>query len=119
MPLVEEYRAAQPFALKSRLVIALVFSFMADCEDVSIFMQKASKKTRSYFVNAKGLKGFLAPISIIKFLKRAEYQNQISEVTKHQQINMNALFKSLDQIKSNEEMTEYLGAWYPCLYIFV
>ena len=47
-----EYRAGNPFALKSRLGIALVFGFMANSEEVSNFMQKASHSTRAYFVNA-------------------------------------------------------------------
>ena len=61
VPIVDQYRKEQPFALNSRLSIALVFGLMGDSEDVSTFMQKASKKTRSYFVNAIGLKGFLTP----------------------------------------------------------
>ena len=32
---------------------------------------------------------------------------------------MDALLKSLDQMQSNEERTEYLATWCPCLYIFV
>ena len=118
VPLVDEYRGL-PFALKSRIGIALAFAFMADSEEVSNFMQKASKKTRSYYVNANGLRGFLSPISIIKCIKRAMEQNQIKEVTKHQQIDLDALLKSLDQMQSNAERTEYLSTWCPCLYIFV
>ena len=55
VPIVDQYRKEQPFAIKSRLALALVFGFMDDREEVSIFMQKASKKTRSYFVNENGL----------------------------------------------------------------
>ena len=119
VPLVDEYRAGLPFALKSRIGIALVFGLMGDCDEVSTFMQKASKKTRSYYVNANALRGFLAPISIIKCIKRAMEQNQITEVTKHQQIDLDALLKSLDQMQSDAEKTEYLSTWCPCLYIFV
>ena len=42
VPIVDQYRKEQPFALKSRLSIALVFGLMGDSEDVSTFMQKAS-----------------------------------------------------------------------------
>ena len=38
VPLVDEYRAGQPFTLKPRLAIALVFGFMDDSEEVSEFM---------------------------------------------------------------------------------
>ena len=70
---------------------------MDDSNEVSIFMQKASKKTRSYFVNANGLNGFLAPISIIKYLKRAH-----SQVTRHVEIDMDAVVKLLDQMQTND-----------------
>ena len=83
MPLVDEYRKEIPFTLKSRLAIAIVFSYMGDSEEVATFMQKASERTRSYFVNADGLKGFLIPSWITECLKRAQKQNQISEVTKN------------------------------------
>ena len=51
----------------------------------------------------------MIPYSITKYLKRAKEQNQISEVTKHQLIDLDALIKLLDQMQSNEERTEYLG----------
>ena len=75
---------------------------MAEKEEVTTFMQKASKKTRSYFVNANGFHGFLIRSSIIECLKRAMEQNKISEVTKHQEIDMDAVFKLLDQIQTND-----------------
>ena len=37
--------------------LAIAFSFSGDSEEVGEFMQKASHKTRSYYVNANGLKG--------------------------------------------------------------
>ena len=83
VPLVNKYRAGQPFALKSRLGIAFVFGYMADSEGVSTFMQRASKKTRSYYVNANCLNGFVIPYSITKYFKRDQEQNEISEVTRH------------------------------------
>ena len=92
---------------------------MDDFDKVCTFMQKASKRTRSYYVNANGLRGFVIPCLITKYLKRAKDQNQLEEVTKHQLIDMDALFMLLDKMKSNEERKEYLGIQYPCLYIFV
>ena len=55
----------------------------------------------------------------MQYLKRGKEQNQISEVTKHQPVDIDALLKSLDQMQSNEERKEYLATWCPCLYIFV
>ena len=75
---------------------------MADIEEVSAFMQKASKKTRSYFVNAGGLNAFLAPISIYKYLKRAQEQNQLDEITKHHYVDMDDLLTTLEQMNTNE-----------------
>ena len=89
--LVEEYRAGLPFALKTRHGIATVIAFYGDSEEVGGFMQAASNSTRAYFVNANGLSGFVLPFSISKYLKRAKEQNQISELTKHQQIDIEAL----------------------------
>ena len=40
-------------------------------------------------------------------------------MTKHQQIDMDTLLRSLDMIQSNEERKEYLATWCPCLHIFV
>ena len=68
-------------------------------------MQKASKKTRSYFANANGLKGFLAP-SIIKFIKEGMEEIQFPKVT-------DAVLKSLGQMQSNTERTDYLSTHNP------
>ena len=38
VPIVDLYRKEQPFALRSRLALALVFGFMDDSEEVSEFM---------------------------------------------------------------------------------
>ena len=114
-----EYRAGNPFALKSRLAVALVFGFMANSEEVSNFMQKASHSTRAYFVNAKQLKGFVIPFSITEFLKKAQENNQLSKVARHQRIDMDALCKTLDQMKSTDEKYNYLSIRYPGLYVFV
>ena len=54
-----EHRSGQPFSLKTRIGVAFVFSFWGEAEDVREFMRRASHKTRSYFVHARGLRGFL------------------------------------------------------------
>ena len=66
---------------------------MADSEEVNTFMQKASKMTRSYFVNANALKGFLVPYSIVRYLKKAEENQELLEVTEHQKIDMQVLLE--------------------------
>ena len=79
--LVNDYRARQPFSLKTRHGIAIVLAFYGDNEEVSEFMQAASHTTRAYIVNANGLIGFLAP-SIIEILKKAVVDKELGEVTK-------------------------------------
>ena len=64
-------RKGLPFPLKARLPIAIVLGFMADSWEVSTFMQKASNKTRSYYVNANGLRNFVIGFSLTKYLKNA------------------------------------------------
>ena len=117
--LVDEYRKGVPFPLNSLLPIALVFAFMGDSEEVGTFMQKASKTTRSYYANANGFRGFVIPYSITKYLKSAKAQKQLQEVTRHQEIDMEAILKLLDGMQTNQERIEYLSTCYPCLYIFV
>ena len=48
-----------PFALKTRYGIAIVFAFWDDDEEVKRLMQKASHKTRAYYINANGFNGFI------------------------------------------------------------
>ena len=91
---------------------------MSDSEKVSIFMQKASKKTRSYYANSEGLRGFVMPYSITKYLKNANAQ-KLQELTRYQVIDMEPLVKLLDEMETNQERIEYLSTKYPCLYIFV
>ena len=68
-----------PFTLNTRLGLAKVFSYYGFTEDFAEFMQKACHSTRSYYVNANGLLGFLMPYSIIKDLERTN----LIEFTKH------------------------------------
>ena len=69
VPIVDDYRKEQPFAMNSRHGIAIVFAFYGDSDQVGEFMQKASNKTRAYYINANGLQGFVVPYSIIALLK--------------------------------------------------
>ena len=105
--------------MKTRFGIATVFGLFVDNEAVSEFMMKASHKTRAYFVNAKQLRGFVIPFSITEFLKKAQENNQLSKVARHQRIDMDALCKTLDQMKSTDEKYNYLSIRYPGLYVFV
>lgn len=70
MAIRDEFRRCQPFALKSRHGIAVVFSFFGDYAEVRDFMQNASNKTRAYFVNSNGLRGFVVSI-LLEVLIRA------------------------------------------------
>ena len=115
----KEYLSRQPFTLKSRHGIALVFAFWGDSDKVSEFMQKTSHKTRSYYVNANELKGFVVSISIMELLKRAEAEKELVEATKHQHVDMQALLEKLESLKTNKERIDYLGLWCPSLCIFV
>ena len=61
-----------PFKLKTRYGIATVFCYFGDSEEVGELMQMASHKTRAYYVNIEGFRGFIKPFSITKDLKKAE-----------------------------------------------
>ena len=74
--IVDDFRGGQPFALKTRHGMALVFAFWGDTDEVGEFMQKAGHATRSYFVNANGLKGFLVP-TVIAILKEANRSGEL------------------------------------------
>ena len=58
-----------PFSLQTRLGIATVLSLLGDGDVVGEIMQKASHKTRAYYINIKGLPGFVIP-SILTTLRK-------------------------------------------------
>ena len=87
----EEYLSGLPFKLRSRNSIAIVFSFFGDSEDVREFLQKASHRTRAYYVNTGGLKGFLEP-SIFEILTTAKY-GELQSVFEEVKIDIRALKK--------------------------
>ena len=64
-----------------------MFSYYGDSSEVANFMQKASNKTRAYYVNANGLKGFLVN-SIVTILRRADTNSELAEATKHQELDL-------------------------------
>ena len=79
----DEYRKILPFRyLQSRNGTAIILSFYGDRDDVRILMQKVNHKTRAYFVNALGLRGFLEP-GVHEILIEAEKSGELREVTKY------------------------------------
>ena len=86
--------------------------------DVAVFMQKASNKTRAYYINANGFKGFVV-ISIVTILRRADTNSELAEVTKHQELDLQDLLGKLEGMQSNMERIDYLSQWCPSLCIFV
>merc|ERR1719266_513850 len=102
VPIKTNHLQGQPFALKSRLGIAFVLAFYGDREEVSEFMQKASHRTRSYYINANGLKGFIAAFSIINDVIKADSNGDLEEVTKYQKVDVQAVVKKLRCIKTNK-----------------
>ena len=78
----------QPFELKTRHGIALVFAYWGGTVKTGDFMQKASHATRAYYVNANGLKGFVTQPGIIAILKKAEAEGRLDEITKHQEVDL-------------------------------
>ena len=69
LPIREEYSKLLPFTnLHSRNTVAIVFAFYGDREEVCNFMQGGSHKTRAYFFNETGLKGFLVNSTIVHVL---------------------------------------------------
>ena len=65
----QAFRSGLPFSLKSRNGVAIVFSFYGDSEKVGTFMQRASQKTRAYYINANGLKGFIVRNALFRDLE--------------------------------------------------
>ena len=81
IPVKCEHLKGLPFKLKSRHGIAIVFSFYGDSDEVGQFMQKASHKTRSYYVNANRFKNFVVSSVFIVVLKREEAKQKLDKLT--------------------------------------
>ena len=113
------YLTELPFQLETRRGLAVVFSFFGDKEEVSEFFQKASHKTRAYFINARGLRGFLEVYSFIGDLLKSMVDEKLLKVIKYQNINMKDLVKVLKKKATLNEMIDYLGLMSPDLTRFV
>ena len=61
-------------------MVASVFSYAGDKDEVSDFMQRGSHITRVYFINANGLKAFLVS-GLITVLKRSHASGSFAELT--------------------------------------
>ena len=114
-----EHYPKLPFSLESRNGVAIVFSYFGDSEEVSCFMQTASHMTRAYYINAKGLKGFLVPYSIVKDLREAMANGQLRKVTDGFKVNLKYLIEFISKMKTNKHRLNFLGERYPDLCIFV
>ena len=76
-----------------------------------------SHSTRAYLVNANGLKGFLKPGPIF-LLRKLEQSNELTEVTKYQHIEIQAVILSLEtEMNNSEDRLDFLSKEYPCLFI--
>ena len=81
MPIWKEHEKCIPFgALQSRNVAATVLSYLGSNDYVYELMRCTSHKTRAYITNAKGLKGYLVPLSVSSVL-RTLAQNRNGELT--------------------------------------
>ena len=72
MQIKENDLKGMPFKLKTRYGMVTVFSYFGDSEEVGELMQKVSHKTRAYYVNINGFRGFIKPYSITKDLRKAK-----------------------------------------------
>ena len=73
---------AIPFGkLQSRAPVAIMLSFFGFNYQVQDLMQKLSHKTRAYFVNAEGLKGFLLVGTVVAILKDAKISGKLGGIT--------------------------------------
>ena len=81
IPIWKEHEKCLPFgALQSRNVAATVLSYLGSNDQVYELMRTTSHKTRAYITNAKGLKGYLVPLSVSSVL-RTLAQNHNGELT--------------------------------------
>ena len=93
----EEYYKELPVpSIKSRLVLATIWSFYGYNTGVSWLMQRLSHKTRAYFFNAKLLKGFLEPC-ISGFLLNATKEEK-DQLTEHHNVDLVVLETVLGKI---------------------
>ena len=87
-------------------------------DEVGEIMQKGSHKTRAFFINANGLRGFLV-YSIGRKLEKAQERGELVKETEHIEVKIESLVEYLKQLDTNKEGLDYLARWYPNLYVFV
>ena len=93
-----KYLKSLPFRnLRTRLGTAVILSYFGDDEAVSRLLQRLSHRSRAFFFNAKGLKGFLT-VSVSTILERATAQDLLKEETKFQKVDVQSLIRALADI---------------------
>ena len=98
-----EYMKEMPFeGIDGRGAMALMWSFVDWRNETTDLLQKISHRSRAYFFNAHGLKGFLVTISATGLLKRAKALGVLEEVTRWQHIDYPQLDRQLKQIESSK-----------------
>ena len=96
----QEHKKNLPLGkLQSRVGSALVLSFFGDNDQVSNLMQTINHKTRAYFQNSAGLKGFLIK-SYASILQQAS-EEDLKQMLKYQQVSMACVLKKLRDIPNN------------------
>ena len=113
MPLAirADLKKSLPFGrdvLPSRHVVALIMTYYGDSDNVHMLMQLGNNKTRAYFVNENGLKGFIVR-GVIGLLKDLEMTPEWKEVTQYQHVDMQTLCVELGSKKDAKEKIDFLG----------
>ena len=95
----EEYYKELPVpSIKSRLVLATIWSFYGYNIEVSFIMQRLNHKTRAYIINEGLLKGFIKQYSFKNILLFSTKEEK-EQLTKHHNVNLVTLTTSLDKIR--------------------
>ena len=100
----KQYLKAIPFGkLQSRAPVAIMLSFYGFNFQVQNLMQKLSHKTRAYFVNAGGLKGFLVVGTVFAILKNTKARGKLGEITQYHQIEIELVLQQLESMQTDGE----------------
>ena len=73
-------------------------TYYGDSDNINMLMQLGSNRTRAFFVNDHGLKGF-AVRGVIGLLKDLEATPEWKEVTQYQHVDMQELCIELGKLK--------------------
>ena len=113
----QEHTKSLPLGkLQSRVCSALVLSFLGDNDQVSNLMQTINHKTRAYFQNSAGLKGFLVK-SYASILQQTS-EEDMKQMLKNQMVTMAWVLRELRDMQNNKERYKYLKK-FPSLLIYV